>query len=320
MDLDRMLERCRRDQWSVDDLDWSLTPRPMSRADEEAIVQLFTDMAGIELLAAELFAEQERRATDPVLREIFASFVIDERRHAEVAGRLARFYDVHRYRAYRRNESLEQFFGPFMQAVRLLSDEIANGYITGGELILDIALLRSIDDHVADEMSARAMKLINRDESRHIAIDYHMVAFYASEAYQQAARRRPSGGLVETARAWWVFARLLLRAQPFFRDVFFEPMGRVDPSGRRMREAFKRLQLLNSQPGVGGTPFGRFLQILLEVSNHPIGGPLLGRLAARLAGVEPELMRRMYTEAELDHARRVGFEAMAEEALAAKGA
>jgi hypothetical protein len=61
MDLDRMLENCRRDQWSVGDIDWTRKPRPMSRDDEIAIVQLFTDMSSIERLAGALFHEQERR-------------------------------------------------------------------------------------------------------------------------------------------------------------------------------------------------------------------------------------------------------------------
>ena len=49
---------------------------------EEAIVQLFTDMAGIERLAGALFREQGRRVADPTLRAIFATFVTDELRHA----------------------------------------------------------------------------------------------------------------------------------------------------------------------------------------------------------------------------------------------
>src|ERR1700761_8205288 len=69
VDLSRMFEMCRRDQWAVDDLDWTHRPRPMGRDDEITIVQYFTDMAGIERLAAALFREQERRVTDPVLKE-----------------------------------------------------------------------------------------------------------------------------------------------------------------------------------------------------------------------------------------------------------
>src|SRR5579859_7776320 len=157
MNLQSMLEKCRRDQWRLNDLDWSKSPRPMSRDDEMAIVQYFTDMATIERLAGALFREQERRVDDPTLKKIFRTFIVDEERHAQAAERLALFYDVHRHRHYATSESLSRFFPHFLTAVGELSDDIANTYITGGELLLDIALLRSIDDYVADDMSKQVM-------------------------------------------------------------------------------------------------------------------------------------------------------------------
>jgi rubrerythrin len=99
VDLARMLDKCIRDQWRVDDLDWSAPPAAMPRDKEQAVVQYFTDMAGIERLAGALFETQRARTTDPVLAKIFSTFVADEKRHSEVAERLARHYDVHRYRA-----------------------------------------------------------------------------------------------------------------------------------------------------------------------------------------------------------------------------
>jgi hypothetical protein len=42
-----MLDRCRAQQWQPSELRWDQKPRPMSPEDEMAIVQLFTDMAGI---------------------------------------------------------------------------------------------------------------------------------------------------------------------------------------------------------------------------------------------------------------------------------
>ena len=66
----------------------------MSPQDEQTIVQLFTDMSGIERLAGALFHEQEMRVTDPTLRKIFRSFVGDEVRHAQVAQMLADHYDT----------------------------------------------------------------------------------------------------------------------------------------------------------------------------------------------------------------------------------
>lgn len=318
MDLDRMLERCRRDQWRADDLDWSGTPRTLSRDDELAIVQLFTDMAGIERLAGALFEEQAKRAKDERLGKIFRTFVADEIRHAEVAERLARYYDVHRYRRYETNRALRHFSKHFVKAVTYLSDDVANTYVTAGELILDIALLRSIDDYVHDDMSRQAMTLINRDESRHIAIDYHMVEHYASKAYADAQRHKPKEPLRRRVEAAATFAAVLYWAAPFFRAVFFQPMELVDPGSRRMREAFKRMQLLGAKEGVNERPFSKFMKVLQDVHNHRLAGPLVGKLAARLSGVEPQFMAQMYTAAEWQRASTMTFDALAEDALQAK--
>ncbi len=319
MDLERMLAMCRRDQWSVRDLDFTPSPRPMSDDDERAIVQLFTDMAGIERIAAALFCEQERRVADPTLKAIFRTFVGDEVRHAQVAQMLADHYDVHRFRMYRTNASLERFIPHFIRAISYLSDDVANSYVTGGELILDIALLRSIDDYVDDPMSAEAMRLINRDESRHIAVDFHMVEHYGSEAYSREIEARTKPSRRHQAEAAWIFANVLFHAQPFFRDVFFTPMSRVDPSGERLREAMKRFQLLGLKPGVK-RPFEKFMTVLQHLFHHPIAGALFGSAIARIAGVQPELMARLYDDADIARVARMSFDDLASEALGAKGA
>jgi hypothetical protein len=318
MDRERMLEMCRRGQWKLTDLDWSRTPRTMSADDEEAVVQLFMDMAGVERLAGELFREQERRVADPTLKAIFRTFVADEMRHAAVAERLAGFYDTRRLRTYTVNPHLARFVPHFLAGIRVLSDDVANAYVTGGELILDVALLRSVNDHVADAMSAQAMELINRDESRHIAVDYAMLEHYASPAYaaQRASRaRRP---VRERARAAWTFANMLYYAAPMIRAVFTEPMSRIDPGGRRLREAFKRMQLLAHKPGLAELPFNRFLGAMQDIYVHPLAGRVLGGVAARLVGVDGRFLDRMYDAAEAERARRMSFDELAQEALAAK--
>jgi hypothetical protein len=335
MDLDRMLDKCKVGQWSVRDLDWTQRPREMKADDEIAIVQLFTDMAGIERLAGALFREQERRVreimlTEPgasapfagkgeVLRDIFRTFIRDEVRHAQAAQMLADFYDVHHHKVYTMSPTLAAFMPHFIDGVTYLDDDVANAYITGGELLLDIALLRSINDYVSDGMSAQAMKLINRDESRHIAIDYFMVEYYASDEYTKRLAARPSLPMRDRARAAWTFANIVMHAKPFFRDVFFNPMERVDPGGDRMREAFKRFQLLGNKPGVADRPFGKFLLALQHVFQHPVLGPIFGGVASRLAGVEPEYMEKLNTDEELERAQAMSYEALADEALAVKG-
>jgi hypothetical protein len=317
VDLDRMLESCRRDQWSVGDLDWTRKPREMSREDEMKIVQLFTDMSAIERLAGALFREQERRVSDPRLKTIFTSFVKDEVRHAHAAQMLADFYDVHHYKEYRQSESLARFAPVFVDAVSYLSDDVANAYIISGELILDIALLRSIDDFVDDDMSHAAMALINRDESRHIAIDYHMSEYYSSEEFVQKRAAQPPPSRADQVRGAATFALMIYYGQPFISDVFLSPMAHLDPRGKRLKEAFKRLQLLGRKEQHARMPFGKFLRTMDVAFNHPIAGKLVGGVAGRITGVG-SFMERFYTPEELERARHMSYADLAEEALAAK--
>jgi len=315
-----MLRMCHEGQWTPGDLDWSQEPRAMSRDDEMAVVQYFTDMAQIERLAGALFVEQKRRVKDETLKEIFATFIKDEMRHSHVAQMLADHYDVHRYRAYRPSRSLERFYPHFIDAVRHLSDDVANAYITSGELILDVALLRSIDDFVDDPLSAQAMELINRDESRHIAVDYHMVEYYASTEYRTEKQARPRKSFAEQAAGARAFAAMTLYGRPFFRDVFFAPMDHVDPTGRRIREAFKRMQLLGSKPGLGDLPLMKFWGTMMELYAKPWMGRRGKEAIARVMGAEPRFMEQLVSEEELARAARMSFDELAEEALAAKRA
>lgn len=313
-----MLAKCHELQWEPNDLDWSQRPRPMSREDEMAIVQLFTDMAGIERLAGALFHEQERRVEDPTLRAIFATFVKDEVRHAQVAQMLADFYDVHHYRVYQQNPHLTRFTPAFVDAVTYLGDDVANAYITVGELILDIALLRSINDYVHDAMSEQAMRLINRDESRHIAIDYYMTEYYTSDAYAERLQARPAPTPRERVRGAKALGTMLYYGQPFFREVFFAPMDLVDPTGKRILEAFKRVQMVSAKPGIAKRPFGAFMLSLQNAYKNPLGRKLLGRVLTRIAGMEPRFMEQIPTDEELARAGRMSFDELAQEALAVK--
>jgi hypothetical protein len=318
LDLERMHQRCVRDQWHIDHLDWSVAPRPMSRDDEIAVVQYFTDMAGIERLAGALFAEQRQRVDDPLLKKIFSTFVVDEERHARVAERLADFYDVHHYRDYAINPHLERFAPHFVDAVRHVSAEIANSYITSGEILLDVALLRSLDDFVDDDMSHQAMQRINRDESRHIAVDFHMVGYYCSDAYQQILADEPRPTWRVRAQRAWTFCNMLYFAGPFLRDVFFAPMDLTDPSGRRMMEAFKRIQLLARREDVARRPFTRFLRTMQLGFNHPVIGRVLGGLISRIVGVDPRVLVELYTPEDERRANRMSLQELADEVLALK--
>lgn len=313
-----MLEKCVRDQWSIDDLDWELPPPNLPRDKEEAVVQAFLDMAGIEKLAGALFEVQRQKTTDPTLKKIFSTFVADEKRHSAVAERLSKHYDVHQYRTYVESEALTKFRPHFLRLVQDTSPEIANAYITSGELILDVALLRSLDDYVADEMSHRAMHLINRDESRHIAIDFHMTEHYCSDEYMAEIARRPQPSMLEMARMLKVLGTMMWFAKPFLQQVFLAPMDRTDPSGRRIHEAFKRIQLVLRKPTVARSPFSKMMIKMQELYNRPIIGKLFGRVFLRVLGAEDRAARILFTQEELKRTMGMSFDELAEEALAVK--
>jgi hypothetical protein len=170
-------------------------------------------------------------------------------------------------------------------------------------------------------MSAAAMELINRDESRHIAIDYHMSEYYASDEYNnKMAERRASVSIETQIRTGVTFANMLYHAQPFIRDVFFVPMRLVDPEGKRFREAFKRMQLLGRREAQTRRPFTKFLRFLQDGIDHPIAGRFVGDFFSRVAGVEKDFMKTLFDQEELARARRMSYEEMAREALDAKQA
>jgi hypothetical protein len=318
MDLARMLTKCVRDQWKAADLDFTRAPRRFGKEDEIAICQYFTNMAGIERLAGALFREQRLRSTDPTLQQIFRTFEVDELRHSHVAQLLADHYNVHHYRYYQPDPHLVKFAPAFVHAIRYLSPEVANTYITCGEIILDVALLRSLNDYVDDDLSHEAMELINRDESRHIAVDFHMIDYYSSDEYLEDVKRLPKLSLKERSEGWLALGKMLFHARPFLKAVFFEPMDLVDPSGHRLKEAFKRIQLVGTKPRVQKRPFVRFMKAMQDLFNRPLTGMVFGRALIRIVGVDPRVMRILYDEEERARAEAASFEALAEETLQLK--
>ena len=168
-------------------------------------------------------------------------------------------------------------------------------------------------------MSHQVMHLINRDESRHIAVDYHMVEYYSSPAYQSWLETQPRRPLRAHARAWAAFGQVLWHAGSFVRGVFIEPMALVDPSGKRLREAFKRVQLLGAKPDVAKRPFTRFVNSLRLIYNDVPGvRQIFGAPLSRLAGIPQDFMLDLHTKEEADRAARMSYDELAKEALDAK--
>jgi hypothetical protein len=141
VNLDKMLERCQREQWTVADFDWSGAPIALSPEREREICAYYVNMSYIERLAGALFLALARRVDDPTLAAIFTTFHADELRHSHAAARLADYFDVHHYRVYTPNVPMLRFIPSFVDLIESVGPAYATNFILGGELILDIALL-----------------------------------------------------------------------------------------------------------------------------------------------------------------------------------
>jgi hypothetical protein len=95
-------------------------------------------------------------------------------------------------------------------------------------------------------------------------------------------------------------------------------MQRVDPTGRRLREAIKRMQMLGSKPGLDALPLMRFWSTMMDLYNHPRTGKRAKAAIAAIVGSEPELMERLVDDADVRRAQSMSFEELAEDALSAK--
>ncbi len=182
LNLDHLLETSKKGQWSPGDLDWD-TPlqgaERLSRRERDllGLVLLFT--AGVEKLGAHAFRVNARNSHDPVVRELFEIIAGDEDRHAEAETRLAGRLGVE-----------WEELPPFLRlSFRLLSrdlrrlqgkrsrifHEIVGTQIILFELGLDALWSPTIKEMLQDPFQNEVIRLIDRDEARHLAMDYWLL-------------------------------------------------------------------------------------------------------------------------------------------------
>jgi hypothetical protein len=285
VNLDKMLERCQREQWAVTDFDWTSTPIPLSPEREQEICTYYVNMSYIERVAGALFLALAKRVDDPTLAAIFATFHTDEQRHSHAAARLADYFDVHHYRVYTPNVSMLRFIPAFVNLIESVHPAYATNFILGGELILDVALLRGLNAYVDDPVSRAVVEKINQDESRHIAMDMHMTEYFARHALGS------TGASPWLDRHWW---GVLTWGPAFFSEVFFRPMQRLDPSQGQMHDVMRRLRRFYDRASVAGNPAVREFQAwvtFLETSAGALFGGTIEELSRRLFDIDFAFVR-----------------------------
>ncbi len=182
MNLDYLLETSKKGQWSVDDYDWSTPIKNFGSLDSRerrllGLVFLFT--AGVEKLGAEAFRINARNSRDTVVRELFEIIASDEDRHAAAETRLAERLGVRweslspllRLAFKRLSADLRQLDG---RRARIFH-EIVGTQIILFELALDALWSPTIKELLQDPLQDEIIRLIDRDESRHLAMDYWLL-------------------------------------------------------------------------------------------------------------------------------------------------
>lgn len=187
---DAMLEKCRRLQWSVDDIDWEAPGADAVGADQRlALGGFMADLYWIESIAAPVFGFMRDATAEPALAAIFDSFAGDEQRHADAELLLMRRWGI----AGRReipapNPSVRNLMRALERIGHRVHPAVYSAIIPYTELVLDGALVKHLDVTVLDPICREVFRRVNADEARHLAVDFYMLERYGAERSPRANR------------------------------------------------------------------------------------------------------------------------------------
>jgi len=177
LDLDCTLAKIKDRQWALADFDWD-APGADKITDEQRpkLKAFMADLVWIEQVGGRAFAAMATKAPTEVLREIYTYFHAEEQRHANAELAL-----MNRWGMLEAGEIPEPNVN-----IRLVIDWLdkhaddtplatLGTIIPMLEVALDGALVKFLVDEVADPVCHQVFARINADESRHLAVDFHVL-------------------------------------------------------------------------------------------------------------------------------------------------
>jgi predicted metal-dependent hydrolase len=176
-----MLDKCNRLQWSLGDIDWD-APGSDCADDRLSLAGIMGDLYWIESVAAMVFGAMRDATNEPELRGIFASFAIDEQRHADAELMLMRRWDmVGKGETPAPNVNVRNLLAGLERGAHRVHPAVYSAIIPFTELVLDGALVKHFDALVRDPIAAEVFRRINADEARHLAVDFHVLERFGNE-------------------------------------------------------------------------------------------------------------------------------------------
>jgi hypothetical protein len=191
LDLVRMLDRIRSRQWALADFDWDAPGADRITDEQRPSLQAFmADLVWIEQVGARGFAALSRQAEDPTLAEIYQWFHAEEQRHANAELALMRRWGMlDAGRTPRPNTNIRLVVGWLDRFGDGLPPRVLGTVIPLLEVALDGALLKFLLDQVHDPLCHEVFERINNDESRHLAVDFHVLGQLGRQSATRSKRQ-----------------------------------------------------------------------------------------------------------------------------------
>ncbi|MBK7155337.1 MAG: ferritin-like domain-containing protein [Sandaracinaceae bacterium] len=189
LDLTQMLAKIEAGYWHLDDVDWDQPGQELIREDQYAQLRDFMcDLVWIEHVGAKGFAALARLAPDPQLVAIYHHFEREEEQHARAELALMRRWGmVAPGEIPVANTNVRLVMQWLDQHADQLDFATLTCVIAMLEVALDGALVKLLLDEVADPVCHQVFALINRDEARHLAIDFHVMELVGMSARSRQA-------------------------------------------------------------------------------------------------------------------------------------
>lgn len=178
LDLDKMLTRIQSRQWALADFDWD-APGAEAITDEQrpSLAAFMADLVWIEQVGARAFASLSRQTDDPTLAEIYRWFHAEEQRHANTElALMKRWGMIDGDEIPQPNNNIRLVISWLDRFGDDLPLGVLGSVIPLLEVALDGALLKFLLDEVHDPLCHEVFERINNDESRHLAVDFHVLA------------------------------------------------------------------------------------------------------------------------------------------------
>ena len=201
LDLDEMLQKVQAGRWELRAIDWDAPGADRVRPEQrEQLRDFMCDLVWIEHVGARGFAALADKAPDSRLRAIYRCFEREEEQHARAELALMR-----RWGMVRPGEIPDANIN-----VRLVvawldrhADDIDFATLTCViamlEVALDGALVKFLLDEVHDPVCHAVFAHINRDEARHLAVDFHVMEQNGMRPQTRATLRMLARALHPTA-------------------------------------------------------------------------------------------------------------------------